>query len=190
MAVACPECGASFGVADPRTYLHSLPPAWYAWAMPICLAVQIPPFLFALYIAWGLDIWAGISLFYPSYVIGVSLVLVLLLLPFVAYRRAPIMVIPALWLMFSVSLPFVNNSSIKPLLRGMNDLDIGMTKEDVLKTLESHYARSPYPMPVIQGETESRLDFWPRGRDSAFAAESLLVHMQDGRVIGTMFSAD
>ena len=110
------------------------------------------------------------------------------------------MVVPCVWLAFLLALPFVTNSSLKPLLRGVHDLEAGMDRAAVLQTLASHYAGTRYAEPVVFSELDgkrwgepgtTRLCIKPRDRSPGLQAESLLVFLdEDGGFARATFLAD
>ena len=152
------------------------------------------------WLVWGADIWTAVSLMYPAYIIIALISCGLLLLPLAFVRRPAVAVAPGLWLLFLLALPFVTNSSLKPLLRGVRDLDPGMDHDTVLVTLKSRYAGTNYPDPVVHSERQwnsgsksqrmTRLCIKPQGRSPELQAESLSVFLADGRFTHASFSAD
>ena len=157
--------------------------------------------LFLLFqLVWSLDIWIAISLTYPAYFLLVPLTFGLLCLPVAFFSRwLPVTVIPCLWLMFLIVLPFWGNSSLKTLMWGVGDLEAGMDKETVLQVIGNHYAGSPYGEPLVFGEEHFRdeqgrqVTRWlikPQGREPELQAESLLVFFQDGQFSRASFVPD
>ncbi|MDF1753365.1 MAG: hypothetical protein P1U89_11355 [Verrucomicrobiales bacterium] len=159
---------------------------------PVILAVLPQVILLSLltWFVWVVDMWTGMSLQFPGYIVIAVVTLSLLCLPFCLVRRVPVMVIPGVWLFFLIALPFVANSSIKPLLWGVRDLEQGMEREAVLHTLNRRYAGSTFSEPVVFREDETVICLRPQGRDPGFQAESLLVYLSDGRFSHAHFSAD
>lgn len=143
-----------------------------------------------IWLVWGADIWTGVSLMFPAYIIVALIFSVPLLLPLALVRRPAVAVVPSLWLAFLLALPFVTNSSIKPLLRGARDLEPSMDRDAILRALNDRYDGTSYPLPVVFSEEETRLCIKPQGRDPGFHAESLLVHLEGGRFTRVHFSAD
>ena len=143
-----------------------------------------------LWFVWEADIWTAVSLMYPAYIIVVLFTLGLLLLPCAFVRRPAVAVVPGIWLVFLLALPFVTNSSIKPLLWGVRDLEPGMRRDAILLTLKDRYAGTKYPSPIVFSEEKSRLCIKPQGRDAGFQAESLFVYLENGRFSHARFSAD
>ncbi len=148
---------------------------------------------------WSADIWTGVSLMYPAYIIIALLTCGLLLLPGTLARRPEVLVIPGLWLAFLLALPFVANSSLKPLLWGVRDLEQGMSRDAVLETLKSHYTGTSFPEPTLYSEeqgdawgqpTTTRLCFKPGGRSPELQAECLMLFLEDGRFTRASFLAD
>ncbi len=145
--------------------------------------------LFAWF-TWTADLWTAASLQYPSYLVVGMVTCGLLLLPLAFERKRAVAVVPVVWLLFLCILPWVPNSSLKPLLRGANALHTGMDRTEVLETLASRYDGTSYPAPVVFHEDDTRLCLKPRGRDSRYDAECLMVYFEDGRFRHAEFSAD
>ena len=152
-----------------------------------------------VWLVWGLDIWMAVSLSYPAYIFIGLISCGLLLIPYASVRRNAVMVVPAIWLVFLVALPLVTNSALKPLIRGVGNLEQSMDRDAVFQTLVDRYASTQYPSPVIFGEERfgessnlniTRLCIKPRGRDGGFSAESLLVFLEDGRFSHASFMPD
>lgn len=160
--------------------------------------ILLLPMLF--WFVWTTDIWTAVSLMYPAYLILSLISVGLLLLPFLISRKPFGLAIPGIWLAILVALPFANNSSIKPLMRGVHDLEQGMDRESVMKTLSDQYAGTSFSEPVLRGEEQwgpdregrmlTRLLFKPSGRPPELQPESLLVFFQDDRYSHASFSAD
>ncbi|MDE0874249.1 MAG: hypothetical protein OSA88_10290 [Acidimicrobiales bacterium] len=160
--------------------------------------ILLLPVLF--WLVWGADIWTAVSLMYPAYIIIALISCGLLLLPFAFVRRPAVAVVPGIWLVFLLVFPFVTNSSLKPLMRGVRDLEQGIDHDAILVTLKSRYAGTKYPDPVVHSEEQwnsgsgsqriTRLCIKPPGRDPELQAESLLVFLEDGRFTHASFSAD
>ncbi len=153
-----------------------------------------------VWLVWSADIWTAVSLMYPAYFFFALISCALLLLPYAIVRRSAVAVIPCLWIAFIVALPFVANSSLKPLIWGVRDLKQGMDRAAVMETLKGSYAGTRFPEPIVKSEEEhtrgpeaqitTRLLIKPQGRASEFQAEGLLVFFEDGRFSHASFSAD
>lgn len=160
--------------------------------------VVLLPFL--VWLVWSTDVWTAVSLSYPGYVVMASMTCGLLLLPWALVRRSSILVIPCLWLAFLCVLPWVPNTSLKPLMWGVRDLEPGMDREAVLETLNRAYAGTGHPRPLVHAEEQcvdengegraTRMMIKPQGRDPELQAECLLVFFADGGFTRTVFWAD
>ncbi|MDF1839622.1 MAG: hypothetical protein P1V35_17270 [Planctomycetota bacterium] len=151
------------------------------------------------WLVWSADLWTAISLMYPAYLVVAVISCGLLLLPCAFVRRPAVVVIPFLWAAFLIALPFMPNSSLKPLLWAVRDLEQGMGRETVLQTIHNHYVDTNFPRPLEIGEDQTdagwppgttRLCLKPQGRSPGFQAESLLVFLVDGRFDRALFQAD
>lgn len=168
-------------------------------AIAIVIAAQVLILAPLAWLVWSADIWTGISLMYPEYILVALVTCGLLLLPGAIVRKSAVFVIPGIWLAFLLALPFVANSSLKPLMWGVGDLEQGMSRDTVLDTLKSHYAGTRFPQPVVHSEeqggaspgpTTTRLYLKPGGRSPELQAESLMLLLEDGRFVRASFSAD
>jgi len=163
------------------------------------LAAQVLMLPLLAWLVWSADIWTAISLMYPAYILVVVTTCGLLLLPRAFVRRPAVVVVPSIWLAFLLALPFVTNSSLKPLLWGVRDLEQGMNREAVLQTLKGRYAGTTFAEPLVSGEESgdrwgqpraTRLCIKPQGRSPSLQAESLLVFFEDSGFTHAVFSAD
>lgn len=163
----------------------------------IFLQVLLLPVL--VWLVWELDIWMAVSLSYPAYIFIGLISCGLLLLPYASVRRNAVMVVPVVWLVFLVALPLLTTSSLKPLIKGVGDLEQSMDRDAVFQTLVDRYGGTKYPAPVIFGEEQlgdlnhqniTRLCIKPLGRDGGFSAESLLVFFEDGCFTHASFVPD
>lgn len=163
---------------------------------PIIPQILLLPLL--LWFVWSLDIWTAVSLLYPAYLIIAAISCGLLLLPFAFSRRWRVAIIPCIWLTFIVALPFVTNSSLKPMMWGVLKLELGMDHDTVMETLTTSYAGTKYPIPIVRSEEQrmrgqtqiTRLLIKPQGRPPELQAESLLLFFEDGAFKRSSFSAD
>jgi hypothetical protein len=153
------------------------------------------------WLVWGADIWTAASLYYPAYLIIAAITCGLIFLPFAFVRRSSAIVVPCMWIVFLITLPFVPNSSLKVLMWGVRDLEQGMDRETVMETLNGAYSGSKYPEPRVFGDESrvyhtgddfvtTRVSLKPQGRDPSLQAESLSVYFADGGFRRTSFSAD
>ena len=156
----------------------------------LAVVPQVLLLLLIVWFVWGLDVWAGVSLQPLGYLVVIVSTVVLLSIFWLIVRRPAVAVAPGLCLLFLIALPFLNNSSIKPLLRGAADLEPGMDREAVIQTLNARYMGTDYPGPVLHSEEPHRLYFKPQGRDPGFNAEGLLVFMDEDGFTHYEFSPD
>jgi len=163
----------------------------------IALQILILPVL--AWFVWGADKWMAVSHSYPSYLIIALMTGGFLLLPGAIARNRRGLVLPGAWFAFLVALPFVNNSSLKPLMWGVHALEPGMSRVAVMQTLKEHYAGTQYPEPVVHSEEDgerwgwpgtTRLLLKPQGRHPGYSAESLLVFFEEGSFTRATFSED
>lgn len=164
------------------------------------IASQVLLLLPMAWIVWSADLWTALSLLLPAYLVVGSISLGILLLPaFFLLRRRSALVVPGAWLAFLFVLPFVPNSSLKPLMWGVQDLVPGMDRGTVVATLHSHYPGTGFPDPVVYSEepgdgwgrpSATRMCLKPQGRSPMLQAESLMLFFEEGRFERAQFLAD
>ena len=151
---------------------------------------QLAVFVICLWLIWGLDIWMGISLTYPAYIVAGVISLGILMFPVLVERRWFITVIPAVWTLILTALPLLPNSPLKPLLWGMRDLDQSVDRDTIIATLEKKYQGTDFPGFYVNSEEANRICIKLNGRPPELGAESLIVLLEDGRYSRALFHAD
>jgi hypothetical protein len=85
-------------------------------------------------------------------------------------------------------LPHADTSALKPLLRGAAALTEGMDRSQIFATIHREFAGTPYDLPIVVDETESRILL--RARPFPGNSESLHIDLRDARFSRAWFSPD
>ncbi len=88
-------------------------------------------------------------------------------------------------------LHFMDVLPVKPYKRFFNALQVGMTEEEVMKTLHQEFPEGGrLPVPVRRDRAQNEIDFFLDPKESAWNAEGIFIHLSRGRVVSKQYSRD
>ena len=166
-------------------------------AVYVFFAVQWFVAGFAAWQFWGMDIWCAMSFEQPFYLLLTAIMTGLLMSGVIRIPGLFVLAAPFAFLAFSITLPFLNNSSLKPLFWKRQELQGFMTELDCIRLLSDASTQHGWPTPIVEaadlesdGVAYRKLSFRPQGRHPGFSAESFDVIFQNQEIVKTEFVAD
>jgi hypothetical protein len=143
------------------------------------------------YVALGLDLWIG-----ASRNILFELALVALGVVFGAYAftmggERVFLVLPTAYVLFILSLPFLELSPVKPAVRAVHEIRPGMSEAQVRNVLDHHFPQQGhFRRPAIGALHEDVLSFALDPTDGRYDAAVVQIRFSAGKCVAAEFSAD
>ena len=145
----------------------------------------------AAWLAVGLDEWLGASLSVAVQACFILLGIIVGALAMWLGRRKALLFLPSAYLLFILTLPFLDLSPVKPAVRAVRDIRPGMSESQVRAVLERHFpepGRFKRPMfPALHGNV---LSFVLDPYDGRYNAAVVSVRFSEGKCVSAGFDPD
>jgi hypothetical protein len=158
------------------------------WLVPIAVSCALLP---TAWIAFTLDNWSGASysLAFEGFFIWVGVLSGLLVMHL--SRHKAYLLLPAAFILFILTLPFVDTSPVKPAIRAVREIQPGMTEVQVRSVLDRHFpADGRFRRPEIGPLNEGELMFSLDPHDGRYNAALVVVKFSAGKCISAEFLPD
>jgi hypothetical protein len=194
--ICCSECGLGFDADDPRTW-SARPPSRAAGMLVLlrhALAIGLLAFLgFASWIMLGIDHWVGASASPVFVIVCAGLGAAVISLAW-ALGRSRWYLAPAVpFAIFMAVLVLADLSRIKPLLRALDDITPGMTRQQAKAIIDAQFpVDGRFPAPVIYAEDDEAIRYRVDPSHGAYNASLVVIRFdgEDDTVSSTEFMPD
>jgi hypothetical protein len=110
---------------------------------------------------------------------------------FLIGRHKAFLVLPSVYILFLIALPFIDLSPVKPALRAGDDMRPGMNAREVIATIDRHFPEGErFRRPEMYWPASDRLRFVIDPDDGRYNAAFLEVDFANGKCIRTRFLPD
>jgi hypothetical protein len=156
----------------------------------VAIASSCALFLFA-YLAIGLDDWLGASrngLFESAFVL---LGIIFGTLALTVGRHKGFLVVPSIYVLFILALPFLELSPVKPAVRAVHEIQPGMSEAQVRAILDRHFPeQGHFKRPAIGSLTNDAISFVLDRSDGRYNAAIVSIKFSKGKCVSAEFLAD
>jgi hypothetical protein len=105
-------------------------------------------------------------------------------------RYKALLLVPGAYILFILALPFTERTPVKPALRAVDDIQPGMTKQQVRTVIDRNFPdNGQFKRPVV-AEYEDVWMFTLDLDDDAYNAALIQVKFSDGKVLSAEFLPD
>lgn len=145
--------------------------------------------LIAAWIALVLDDLLAAS-WHPAFVASFVLLGIIAGAFMILARYTPLLVAPGAYMLFILTLPFIEHTPTKPAVRAVDEIQPGMTKQQVRNVIDRNFPEnSRFKRPVV-AESEDVLLYSLDPNDPAYNASLIVVKFADGKVSSAKFLPD
>ncbi|MHC5114448.1 MAG: hypothetical protein ACYTGP_08485 [Planctomycetota bacterium] len=195
-ATRCSECGRGFDVDDPRTWA-ARPPSRFAGMLVLlrhALAIGLLAFLgWACWVMLGIDQWVGASVSAIFVIICVGLGAAVISLAWALGRSRWYLAPSVPFAVFMAVLVLADLSPIKPILRALDDIVPGMTRQQAKAMIDAQFpVNGRFPRPVLYAEDEQTIRYRVDPTDGRYNAALVVIRFdgEEGTVSSARFVPD
>ena len=143
------------------------------------------------YVAVGLDLWAGTSRSILFELAFVALGVVFGAYAFTMSGNRAFLILPAGFVLFILSLPFLELSPVKPAVRAVHEIRPGMSEAQVRTVLDHHFPQQGhFRRPAIGSLHQNALSFVLDPNDGRYNAAIVQIKFSEGRCVSAEFLPD
>lgn len=135
------------------------------------------------------DQWTGSNV--TMQVVLITFGMVCGYLVYSVWRQKLILILPALYLLFIILLPFADTSPVKPAIRLVKSIREGMSEAEVRSAINRHFPETgEFKRPDVRFLDENLLSFVLDPDDGRYNAAIVQIHFANQRVVSARFLAD
>ena len=106
-------------------------------------------------------------------------------------KHKALLLVPSAYILFILSLPFIDLSPVKPAVRAVHEIRPGMTEAQVRAVLDDHFPEhGRFKRPAIGALHDDILGFVLDPNDGRYNAAVVQIRFSGGRCVSAKFLAD
>jgi len=154
------------------------------------IAASCALLVFAL-LAVGMDDWTGANRSVLFEIAFVALGIVFGTFAFTAGGHKAFLLVPSLYVLFMLALPFLELSPVKPAVRAVREIRPGMSEAQVRSVIDRHFPEGGrFKRPAIGALHEDVLSFALDPNDGRYNAAIVQIKFSAGRCVSAEFLPD
>jgi len=147
--------------------------------------------LFFGFIVAALDDWIAASCYWLVDFIYILIGLIFGAFAYTEGKHRAFLVVPAIYLIFVIALPFLSLSPVKPAVRSVREIHSGMNESQVRAVLDRNFPeRGRFKRPEIGALTNDAISFVLDRNDGRYDAAVVQIKFSAGKCISAEFLAD
>jgi len=147
-----------------------------------------------LFVAWaavGMDDWLGASCYGLFEVVCILIGVIFGAFAYTEGKHRAFLVLPTIYLLFVIALPFLDLSPVKPAVRSVREIRPGMSEAQVRGILDRHFPEhGRFKRPNIGEVTNDAISFVLDRNDGRYDAAIVDVKFSAGKCVSAEFLAD
>jgi hypothetical protein len=147
--------------------------------------------VFFAWLAVGMDDWEGTSRNFLFELVCILLGILFGALAFTKGKHKIFLVVPSIYVLFILALPFLELSPVKPAVRAVHDIQPGMNETQVRDIIGRNFPeRGRFKRPEIGALTNNAISFVLDRNDGRYDAAVVQIKFSAGKCISAEFLAD
>jgi hypothetical protein len=138
-----------------------------------------------------LDDWSGASCYWAFELAYVLIGVIFGAFAYTEGKHRAFLVVPSIYLLFVIALPFLDLSPVKPAVRSVREIEPGMSEAQVRAILDRHFPEhGHFKRPEIGAVTNDAIGFVLDRNDGRYDAAVVAIKFSGGKCVSAEFSAD